>query len=89
MDLSLTTEGVRLLWKHGEPPFGGASDIRAAVGRARLSGTLDPQQLLAVADFLYCTAQLKKYLEDEEGPLAEFARGSFPCRGCGRRLSAA
>jgi len=33
MDLSLTTEGVRLLWKHGEPPFGGASDIRAAVGR--------------------------------------------------------
>ncbi|HBG08460.1 MAG: endonuclease MutS2 [Limnochordia bacterium] len=81
MDLSLTTEGVRLLWKHGEPPFGGASDIRAAVGRARLSGTLDPQQLLAVADFLYCTAQLKKYLEDEEGPLAEFRQGLVPLQG--------
>jgi len=54
-----------------------------------LSGTLDPQQLLAVADFLYCTAQLKKYLEDEEGPLAEFRQGLVPLQGCGRRLSAA
>ena len=32
MDLSLTTDGVRLVWKLGEPPFGGASDIRAVVG---------------------------------------------------------
>src|SRR5690606_11829567 len=70
--LTLTSEGVRLLWKHGEPPFGGASEIRAVVGRARLGGVLDPLQLLAVADLLYCVGQLKRYLAEEEGPLAEF-----------------
>jgi len=77
-DLNLTTEGVRLLWKHGEPPFGGASDIRTAVNRARLGGILDPQQLLSVADLLYCTAQLKKYLSDEDGPLSEYRDGLVP-----------
>jgi DNA mismatch repair protein MutS2 len=69
---------VRLLWKHGEPPFGGASDIRTAVNRARLGGILDPQQLLSVADLLYCTAQLKKYLSDEDGPLSEYRDGLVP-----------
>ena len=71
-ELALTTEGVRLLWKHGDAPFGGASDIRAVVGRAKLGGTLDPEQLLSVGDFLYCVGQLRKYLADEEGPLAEY-----------------
>lgn len=71
--LALTTEGVRLLWKHGDAPFGGASDIRSEVGRARIGGALDPGQLLTIGDFLYCVAQLKKFLADEEGPLAEFA----------------
>lgn len=80
-DLSLTSEGVRLLWKHGDAPFGGASDIRGAVGRARLGGVLDPQQLLAVADFLYCVAQLRKYLAEEDGPLAEFRQGLVPLQG--------
>ena len=70
-ELSLTSEAVRLLWKHGDAPFGGASDIRAVVGRARLGGILDPDQLLPIGDFLYCVAQLKKYLNDEEGPLVE------------------
>ncbi|HPT82287.1 MAG TPA: endonuclease MutS2 [Limnochordia bacterium] len=77
-ELTLTSEGVRLLWKHGEPPFGGASDIRAPLNRARLGGILDPDQLLAVADFLYCVGQLKKYLSEEEGPLSEFHRGLVP-----------
>ena len=79
--LTLTSEGVRLLWKHGEPPFGGASDIRAVVGRARLGGVLDPLQLLAVADLLYCVGQLKRYLAEEEGPLAEFHQRLQPLKG--------
>lgn len=77
-ELALTTEGVRLLWKHGEAPFGGASDIRAVVGRARLGGVLDPDQLLPIGDFLYCVAQLKKYLSNEEGPLAELEGSLMP-----------
>lgn len=71
-DLALTSEGVRLLWKHGEAPFGGASDIRAVLGRAKLGGILDPDQLLPIGDFLYCIVQLKKYLADEEGLFAGF-----------------
>ncbi|HBG00098.1 MAG TPA: endonuclease MutS2, partial [Firmicutes bacterium] len=71
-DLALTSEGVRLLWKHGDAPFGGASDIRQVVSRARLGGILDPDQLLPIGDFLYCVAQLQKYLRDEEGALGEF-----------------
>ena len=72
-ELSLTTDGVRLLWKHGEAPFGGASDIRTIVERARLGGVLDPDQFLHIGDFLYCTAQLDKYLKDEEGPLVKLS----------------
>lgn len=72
-ELSLTTDGVRLLWKHGEAPFGGASDIRKIVERARLGGVLDPDQFLPIGDFLYCTAQLDKYLKDEEGPLVKLS----------------
>ena len=63
---------MRLLWKHGGTPFGGASDISQVVTRARLGGVLDPDQLLPVGDFLYCVAQLKKYLRDHEGVLADF-----------------
>ena len=72
--LALTSEGVRLLWKHGDAPFGGASDIRQVVARARLGGILDPSQLLSIGDFLYCVSQLKRYLGEEEGSLAEFAQ---------------
>jgi len=77
-ELRLTSDGVRLLWKHGEAPFGGATDVRQVVGRSRLGGILEPDQLLPIGDFLYCTAQLKKYLGDDEGPLAELARGLTP-----------
>lgn len=77
-DLALTTEGVRLLWQHGDAPFGGANDIRAQVGRARLGGNLDAAQLLSIGDLLYCVSQLKKFLAEEEGPLSEFARALVP-----------
>ncbi len=58
--LALTTDAVRLLNEHGEAPFGGAGDIKKAVGKARLGGILETDQLLSLADFLYCTMQLKK-----------------------------
>ncbi|HHY15901.1 MAG TPA: endonuclease MutS2 [Firmicutes bacterium] len=69
--LALTTDAVRLLNEHGEAPFGGAGDIKKAVGKARLGGILETDQLLSLADFLYCTMQLKKYFACETGPVAE------------------
>ncbi len=77
-ELKLTSDAVRLLWKHGDAPFGGAADIRQVVGRSQLGGILDADQFLPIADFLYCVAQLRKYLDDEEGPLAELAAGLTP-----------
>src|SRR5690554_1208000 len=77
-ELKLTSDAVRLLWKHGDAPFGGAADIRQVVGRSQLGGILDADQFLPIADFLYCAAQLRKYLDDEEGPLAELAAGLTP-----------
>ncbi len=69
--LALTSDAVRLLNVHGEAPFGGATDIKRAVGKARLGGILETDQLLSLADFLYCTTQLKKYFGGETGPVAE------------------
>lgn len=71
--LQLTSEALRLLWKHGEAPFGGASDIRSVVAKTRLGGILDPDQLLPISGLLYCSTQLQKYLGEEEGPLATLA----------------
>lgn len=77
-NLALTSEGVRLLWKHGDAPFGGASDIRKVVGRARLGGVLDPEQFLPLGDFLYCIEQMKRYLDEEEGLLVDLAITLLP-----------
>jgi len=85
-NLALTTEGVRLLWKHGEPPFGGASDIRQVVGRARLGGILDPEQLLPIGDFLYCIDQVDKFFDKEEGMLADLAAALVPLPNLRREI---
>ena len=69
--LTLTSEALRLLWKHGEAPFGGASDIRGVMSKVRIGGILDPDQLLPIGDMLYCSAQLQRYLVEEEGPIAD------------------
>ena len=71
--LALTSEALSLLWKHGEPPFGGASDIRSAIKRAVIGGVLDPEQLLSIQDLLYCTSRLKKYMSSVEGLLKEMS----------------
>ena len=48
-ELKLTSDAVRLLWKHGDAPFGGAADIRQVVGRSQLGGILDADQFLRPA----------------------------------------
>lgn len=76
--LAMTSEALALIWKHGEPPMGGASDIRAVVTRAALGGTLDESQLLAVQGLLYCTGRLSKYMQAAGPKLFELSAGLTP-----------
>ena len=76
--LAMTSEALALIWKHGEPPMGGASDIRAVVTRAALGGTLDESQLLAVLGLLYCTGRLSKYMQAAGPKLFELSAGLTP-----------
>lgn len=73
-ELALTSEAVRLLWQHGDAPFGGASDVRSLVNRAQIGGILGPEQFLPLGDLLYCSNQLRQYLAKEDGVLSTFGQ---------------
>lgn len=76
--LALTSEALALIWKHGEPPMGGASDIRSVISRAALGGILDESQLLAVHGLLYCTGRLSRYMQAAGPRLLEISAGLTP-----------
>lgn len=76
--LTLTSEALALLWKHGDPPLGGASDIRPAVERAQRGGVLDTGQLLAVGGMLYCIDRLSRYMKAAGPHLAAIGEGLSP-----------
>ncbi|MFY9526786.1 MAG: endonuclease MutS2 [Limnochordia bacterium] len=78
--LALTSDAVRLINAYGDAPFGGATDIGAALGKAELGGILETDQLLSLADFLYCVEQLKTYFAEESGPVSELAGSLVPAR---------
>lgn len=61
--LKETDEALRLLYRIGEAPFGGLSDIRPHVKRATIGGILAIPELTQIADFIYGTFQMKLYLE--------------------------
>ncbi len=65
-NLALTTKAAEQLWKHNDPPFGGAVDIQAVINRAKIGGILDGSQLLQVAGVLYCAGQIRQYLGRSE-----------------------
>lgn len=75
---ALTSDALRLLDLHGEAPFGGAGDVGAAVNKAVLGGILEPDQLLEIADLLYCVNRLKRYLGEEKGPVGELGSSLLP-----------
>lgn len=58
--LSETTEAAEFLNRSGEPPFGAVTDVRAAVSRARIGGSLSGAELLAISDTLRCGARYKR-----------------------------
>jgi DNA mismatch repair protein MutS2 len=74
-----TAAGRALLRAQPSAGIGGAKDIRDALRRARLGGTLDPGQLLGVADTIRAA---QKLFEDVAPypPLASLAKFSRPPR---------
>lgn len=64
--LNLTTQALNLLWKHSEPPFGGANDVSAVLKRAQIGGVLDGGELLQVARLLYCCGHMRQYLAESD-----------------------
>ena len=70
--LQETTEAVNLLLKKGNIPIGGLQDIRMPLKKVKLGSTLEPGELLKVADTLRASRRLKSFLNDDRG------EGSFP-----------
>jgi DNA mismatch repair protein MutS2 len=70
--LQETTEAVNLLLKKGNIPIGGLQDIRMPLKKVKLGSTLEPGELLKIADTLRAARRLKSFLSDDRG------EGSFP-----------
>ncbi|MDD4189667.1 MAG: endonuclease MutS2, partial [Eubacteriales bacterium] len=75
-----TSDALMLSVKRGIPPLGGIRDIRSSLKRAEISASLNPGELLNVADVLRVSRSLKKYTGDDSGTVegnyvAEYIRG--------------
>jgi DNA mismatch repair protein MutS2 len=58
----VTTEAVKILTESDRVPFGGIFDIRDAVKKASLEGTLNPQELLEIASTLRASRLMREFL---------------------------
>ncbi|QMV43464.1 endonuclease MutS2 [Cohnella cholangitidis] len=71
--LAATDEAVRAVMLKGTPPFGGITDIRASLYRAKLQGILQPPELMEVAQFIMGSRRLSRFIssagEETELPL--------------------
>lgn len=69
--LDETDEAMKVLRLKGGAPFGGITDITAAVRRADLGGMLNPQELLDIANTSYGGRKLKAFLSSlhEQEPI--------------------
>ena len=76
--LSETAKGCELITKKGNPPIFCADDIRSAIKRCELSGTLSPRELIGVAKLLKTARMFKTYPDDiDAGPLSEHIEALF------------
>ena len=73
--LAQTDEAVRAVALQGAPPFGGVTDIRPALRRARIGGMLSPRELLDVAGLIAATEAFRKYARaaSDSGALPQLA----------------
>jgi DNA mismatch repair protein MutS2 len=71
--LAATDEAVRTVMIKGAPPFGGITDIRSVLYRAKLQGILQPPELMEVAQFIMGSRRLSRFIavagEETELPL--------------------
>lgn len=75
---SETAKGCELITKKGNPPIFCADDIRSAIKRCELSGTLSPRELIGVAKLLKTARMFKTYPDDiDAGPLSEHIEALF------------
>ncbi|HIT33209.1 MAG TPA: endonuclease MutS2 [Candidatus Faecousia intestinigallinarum] len=64
--LAETTAASDLSTQKGNPGFGDVQDVTASLERADRGGTLQPQELLAIAGVLRCARTVKGYVSQEE-----------------------
>ena len=69
--LQETTDAARLMTLRGSPSFSGVRDIRPALERARLGGTLNGRELLNIAGVARCARLCKGYLADGKADKSE------------------
>ena len=65
-----TSEGLNLISKRGNPPLFGITNIHDFMRRVELGGSLSPQNLLRVSDFLRVSRILKKYIFTDDDDLS-------------------
>ncbi|WP_372637693.1 endonuclease MutS2 [Cohnella sp.] len=71
--LAATEEASKAVSLKGTPPFGGITDIRSSLQRAKLQGMLQPPELMEVAQFIMGSRRLSRFIssagEETELPL--------------------
>ncbi|MFC4601657.1 endonuclease MutS2 [Cohnella hongkongensis] len=60
--LAATDEAVRTVTLKGAPSFGGITDIRSSLQRAKLQGMLQPPELMEIAQFIMGSRRLSRYI---------------------------
>ncbi|WP_027091640.1 endonuclease MutS2 [Cohnella thermotolerans] len=60
--LAATDEAVRAVALKGVPPFGGITDVRPSLGRAKLGGVLGPSELADIAGLIMGSRRIRKYM---------------------------
>ncbi|NMA34511.1 MAG: endonuclease MutS2 [Clostridiaceae bacterium] len=61
-----TTDAVDFVLRRGRPPLGGIHDVRDTLRRAELGMTLNPGELLRIADTLRAARNLKSYVSEAD-----------------------
>jgi DNA mismatch repair protein MutS2 len=74
--LQETTEAVNLSLKKGNPPLHGIHDIRVPLRKVKMGSSLEPGELLKIADTLRSGRILKGYMNENKGeqqfPIIEY-----------------
>ncbi len=63
--LAETTAAKTMMVVRGSPSFSGIKDVRAALSRADLGGTLNTTELLSIARVLQCARLVRGYIADD------------------------